>query len=168
MSPQRVRLFISVREEAPSKEVRWEQLSRHPGYIQSTRVQLYCTGCPGTPPLCPSSWFSHTCTSCSPWPQMQGHWWRYPPASFSVQREGGKLSQRPDPWACCLPVSGWLLRWTGQSQWGQTHHPPPRKGDAVATEKTWHYCTPLAKTELWEFWNSGVWPGLWPDCTRVR
>lgn len=29
--------------------------------------------------------------------------------------------------------------------------PPQKKGDAEATEKTWHYCTPLAKTELWEF-----------------
>lgn len=35
VSPQRVRLFVSINDTS-SKEVWWKQLSRRPGYIQST------------------------------------------------------------------------------------------------------------------------------------
>lgn len=122
-----------------SKEFKWKQLSGHPGYIQSTLVQLYYTGCPGTPPLYPSSWFFHTCTSCSPWSQTQSHWWRYPPTSLNRQRGGGKPSRTPDPWAGCLPVSRWLLERTCWSQQEQTPKEEVLKpeGRAGSTAPLW-------------------------------
>lgn len=61
------------------------------------------------------------------------------PTSLSVQREGGKPSQKTDPCPGCVPV----VRMVGPSR-----KKTPRKGHAETMEKTWQYCTTLAKAEL--------------------
>lgn len=141
VSPQTVRLLISVKEDTSSEEVRWEQLNRHPGYTQSTLVQLYLMDCPGTPPFYPHPDF-HTLAPVAVLEHKHKVTGDINHQHLLAHRDKGESQTRHQTpgLAASQSQNGYWDRLAGPSR-----DRVPEKEDVEATEETWQCCASMAK-----------------------